>query len=171
MMTDGYGLTVSTTSPTARASYLEGCHRLLTLYPGALAAFDQAVAEDPGFALPHAARARTLQLAGDIAGAQAAAAKAATLAAGQTERERSHAAVFVELAGGRPAAALDAVHTHVALWPRDAIVASTAANQTGLIGMSGRAGAGAPPARFPGRAGPALRGRLVAGQPLCPRVV
>ena len=36
--------------------------------------------------------------------------------------------------------ALAAVRSHVADWPRDALVANTAANQTGLIGTSGRAG-------------------------------
>ena len=140
MSSDAYGLTISTTRQAARDSYVEGCRLLLTLYPGALAAFDQAILDDPKFALAHAARARALQLAGDTAGAQATALRAKALAAGQTEREKSHTAVFVQLADGRPDAALAAVRAHVALWPRDAIVASTAANQTGLIGMSGRAG-------------------------------
>jgi thioredoxin-like negative regulator of GroEL len=48
--------------------------------------------------------------------------------------------VFSLLVGGKPDAALAAVRRHVATWPRDALVASTAANQTGLIGTSGRAG-------------------------------
>lgn len=139
-MLDSYGLALSTRSQAARDAYTEGCRRLLTLYPGALPAFDEAIAADPGFALAHAARARALQLAGDVAGTQAAAATAEALATGQTERERSHAAVFAHLAAGRSDQALAAVRAHVALWPRDAVVASTAANQTGLIGMSGRAG-------------------------------
>jgi tetratricopeptide (TPR) repeat protein len=138
-MVDGYGLALSTASRAAQTFYTEGCWRLLTLNPGALASFDQTIAEDPDFALAHAARARALQVGGDIAGAQAAAARAVTLAAGQTERERSHAAVFVHLAGGRPEAALAAVRAHVGRWPRDAVVVSTAANPTGLIGMSGQA--------------------------------
>lgn len=139
-MRDRYGLPVSTASQTAREFYVEGCHRLLTLYPGALADFDHAIESDPHFALAYAARARVLQLIGDVPGAQAAAARAEDLAARQTEREKSHAAVFVHLANGRPDAALTAVRAHVAQWPRDAVVASTAANQTGLIGTSGRAG-------------------------------
>lgn len=140
MLSDRYGLSLSTASQAARDVYVEGCHRLLTLYPGALAAFDQAIENDPHFSLAHAARARALQLAGDVPGAQAAAAAAAALAMRQTDRERSHAAVFVHLANGRPDAALAAVRAHVAQWPRDAVVASTAANQSGLIGTSGRAG-------------------------------
>lgn len=140
MLSDRYGLPVSTTSQAAHDSYVDGCHRLLTLYPGALPAFDQAIESDPHLALAHAARARMLQLMGDVPGAQAAAARAEELAALQSEREKSHCAVFVHLANGRPDAALTAVRAHVAQWPRDAVVASTAANQTGLIGTSGRAG-------------------------------
>lgn len=140
MLSDRYGLSMSTTSQASRDFYAEGCDCLLRLYPGALAAFDKAIERDPDFALPHAARARVLQLGGDMPGAQAAAARAAELAATQSERENSHAAVFVHLVNGRSAAALDAVRAHVAQWPRDALVASTAANQTGLIGTCGRAG-------------------------------
>src|SRR5690242_3890191 len=73
MMRDEYGLSLSTTSSSARDAYVDGCHRLLTLYPGALAKFDAALAADPGFALAHAARARALQLAGDVTAAQVAA--------------------------------------------------------------------------------------------------
>ncbi len=140
MMIDGYGLALSTTSQVARDAYVDGCRRLLTMYPGALDAFDRALADDPEIAIAHAARARALQLAGEIATAQASAAMAETLAVRLTERERSHVAGFVQLAGGRPDAALAAVRAHVGEWPRDAVVASTAANQTGLIGISGRAG-------------------------------
>ncbi len=140
MMSDRYGLPISTTSQAASDFYGEGCHRLLTLYPGALTAFDQAIESDPQFSLAHAARARVLQLMGDVPSAQTAAMQAEDLAVGQTEREKSHAGVFVHLVNGRPADALTAVREHVMHWPRDAVVASTAANQTGLIGTSGRAG-------------------------------
>lgn len=140
MLSDGLGLPLSTTSQAARDFYVDGCHRLLTLYPGALPAFDQAIEADPQLALAHAARARVLQLAGDAPAAQAAAQDAGALAMRQTDRERSHAAVFLHLAHGRPDDALAAVRAHVAQWPRDAVVASTAANPTGLIGTSGRAG-------------------------------
>lgn len=140
MPTDRYGLAVSTASPQARDAYVEGADLLLTLYPGAVAAFDRALAADPGFALAHAARARALQMAGDMAGAQAAIAEAGRLAEAAPEREASHVAVFARLLAGPPAAALEAVRRHAAAWPRDALVVGLAANQTGLIGMSGRAG-------------------------------
>jgi tetratricopeptide (TPR) repeat protein len=140
MLTDRYGLSLSTASPAARDAYVEGCDLLLTLYPGAVAAFDRAIDADHGFALAHVGRARALQFASDPKGAQAAIAAAEALAGGLPERDASHISVFGLLVGGRPDAALAAVRRHVATWPRDALVVSTAANQTGLIGTSGRAG-------------------------------
>ena len=58
MLTDRYDLPLSTTSLAARDAYVQGCEAKLTMYPGAIEAFDRAIAADPGFALPHAARAR-----------------------------------------------------------------------------------------------------------------
>ena len=60
MLTDRYGLLVSTTSSAARDAYGEGCEAKLTMYPGAVEAFDRAIAVDPGFALAHAAKAHAL---------------------------------------------------------------------------------------------------------------
>ena len=51
MLTDRYGLLVSTTSSAARDAYVEGCEAKLTMYPGAIEAFDRAIAADPSFAL------------------------------------------------------------------------------------------------------------------------
>ncbi len=140
MLSDRYGLPLATSSAAARDAYVEGCDLVLTLYPGAVAAFDRAIAADPAFALAHAGRARALQMAADIAGAQAAIATAQDLAGRAPERVASHVSIFALLVGGKPDAALAAVRKHMATWPRDALVASTAANQTGLIGLSGRAG-------------------------------
>ncbi|GGC73046.1 tetratricopeptide repeat protein 38 family protein [Siccirubricoccus deserti] len=138
MLTDRYGLRLSTTSSEARDAYIEGCDLLLRMYPGAAAAFARATAADLGFAIAHAARARVLQLGGDPAGArEAVAAARGALAGGTPERDVSHVAVFDLVVGGRPAAALEALRRHVASWPRDAMAANLAANQTGLIGISG----------------------------------
>ena len=57
MLTDRYDLPVSTTSAAARDAYVRGCAAKLTMFPGAVEAFDYAIAADPGFALAHAARA------------------------------------------------------------------------------------------------------------------
>ncbi|HKX07000.1 MAG TPA: tetratricopeptide repeat protein [Stellaceae bacterium] len=140
MLADRYGLALVTESLAARDAYVEGSDLLLTLYPGAAAAFDRAIAADPGFALAHVGRARALQLSSDAPGAQAAMAVARGLGDGLPERDLSHIEVFSLLVGGKPDAALAAVRRHVASWPRDALVAGLAANQTGLIGISGHAG-------------------------------
>ena len=71
MLTDRYGLPLSTASPAARDAYGEGCEAKLTMYPGAIEAFDRAIAADPGFALAHAARAHALLERGDAAAARA----------------------------------------------------------------------------------------------------
>jgi len=60
MLTDRYELPLSTSSSTARDAYVEGCEAKLTMYPGAVEAFDRAIAADPGFALAHAAKAHAL---------------------------------------------------------------------------------------------------------------
>ena len=64
MLTDRYGLPLSTSSAAARDAYVEGVDLLLTVYPGAAACFDRAIAADPTFALAYLGRARAAQLAG-----------------------------------------------------------------------------------------------------------
>ena len=140
MLTDRYDLPLSTTSPAARDAYVQGCEAKLTMYPGAIEAFDRAIAADPGFALPHAARAHALLERGDAAAAREAMAAANALAAGLPAREASHIAFFGLLVAGDAEAALAALPAHLDAWPRDALVLGTTAFTNGLIGSSGRAG-------------------------------
>ena len=140
MLTDRYGLPLSTTSAAARDAYVEGVDLLLTVYPGAAASFDRAIAADPAFALAYVGRARASQLAGRLEAMRADLAVASSLADGASARERSQIEVFRFLFAGQPVAALAAIRTHVQTWPRDALVLSLAANQGGLIGMSGLPG-------------------------------
>src|SRR6266853_1107759 len=100
MLTDRYELPLSTASSAARDAYLEGCEAKLTMYPGAVEAFDRAVAADPGFALAHSAKAHVLLERGDAAAARASMAAANSLAAGLTAREASHIAFFGLLSAG-----------------------------------------------------------------------
>ena len=58
MLADRYDLPLSTFSATARDAYVQGCDLALTLYPGAVEAFDRAIAADPGFAMAHAGKAQ-----------------------------------------------------------------------------------------------------------------
>jgi len=145
MLTDRYGLALSTASGVARDAYVEASDLALTFYPGALDAYDRALAADPGFALAHAGRAQLLARYGDVAGARAAltAAKGAVakgVPTGLSEREASHIAFFELVFAGQTEAALAALYTHLAAWPCDALVVSVAANPNGLIGGSGRIG-------------------------------
>jgi Flp pilus assembly protein TadD len=110
------------------------------MYPGAIEAFDRAIAADPGFALAHGARAHVLLEQGDGAAARASMAAANSLGAGLSAREASHVAFFDLLVAGEAEAALSALLAHVDAWPRDAVVLATTAFTNGLIGSSGRAG-------------------------------
>jgi tetratricopeptide (TPR) repeat protein len=136
MSQDRYGLALGTRSAAAAEAYGEALDLLLSGWPGALPGFERALAADPGFAAARIARARVLQLGAQPA-ARAALEECAALP-GLTAREASQARLFLLLADGAMPAALAAVRAHVAEWPRDALVAATAANQTGLIAVSGR---------------------------------
>ena len=67
MLTDRYGLELSTASTAARDAYVQASDLALTFYPGALEAYDRAIAADPGFAMAHAGKAQVLIRQGDIA--------------------------------------------------------------------------------------------------------
>jgi Flp pilus assembly protein TadD len=110
------------------------------MYPGAIEAFDRAIAADPSFALAYTARAHALLERGDAAAARASMAAANSLNAGLSAREISHIAYFSLLVAGDGEEALSAVYAHLDVWPRDTLVLGTTAFTNGLIGSSGRAG-------------------------------
>src|SRR5882757_7596680 len=140
MLTDRYELPLSTGSSAARDAYLQGCEAKLTMYPGAVEAFDRALAADPGFALAHAARAHAMLERGDATAARASMSAANSLVDGLSAREASHIAFFDLLVAGDAEAAHSALPAHLNEWPRDAVVLGTTAFTNGLIGSSGRAG-------------------------------
>ena len=140
MLSDRYELPLSTNSSAARDAYLEGCEAKLTMYPGAIEAFDRAIAADPSFALAHAAKAYALLERGNAVAARASMAAANSLTANLSPREASHIAFFDLLVVGDAKGALSAVLAHLDLWPRDVLVLATTAFTNGLIGNSGRPG-------------------------------
>src|SRR5271156_2996954 len=140
MFVDRYDLVVSTASAAARDAYVQGCDLALTFYPGAIEAFDRAIVADPSFSLAHAAKAQVLMREGNVVAARAALAAAKDLASGLPPREISHIDYFDLAFAGQPDMAIDALYTHLAAWPRDALVLATAANPNGLIGASGHIG-------------------------------
>ncbi|MBM3649659.1 MAG: tetratricopeptide repeat protein [Alphaproteobacteria bacterium] len=140
MLRDRYDLALTTASPTARDAYVEASGLALTFYPGALQAYDRAIAIDPGFALAHVGKALVVLRQGDVAAARAAFAAAKGLASRVSQREASHIAFFDLVLAGKTEAAIAALYEHLAAWPRDALVVASAANPNGLIGGSGRSG-------------------------------
>ncbi len=140
MLRDRYDLALTTASAAARDAYVQACGLALTFYPGAVEAYDRAIAADPGFALAHAGKAQVLMRQGDVGTARAALADAKRLASDVSEREASHVRFFDLVFSGQTEAAISALYGHLAAWPRDALVVASAANPNGLIGGSGRIG-------------------------------
>src|SRR5262245_27153165 len=138
MREDRYGLPVSTTSTAALEAYVEGVDRFLSANAGAEQSFEHALTLDPGLALAHVGRARSLQLQARMTEAHAAAKSARSLVQGLTRRERNHVEALALAVEGDAARALRAIRAHLADFPRDAMVLSPATGVYGLIGFSGR---------------------------------
>jgi tetratricopeptide (TPR) repeat protein len=138
VLTDRFGLTLTTDSVEAADRYVAGIDLLLSANIGAGEQLQCAIAADPEFALAHIARARLLQLRARIPEAKEAAALAQSLCEGVTARERGHIeAIALAVAGAAPAA-LAIVRTYAAEYPRDALPLSLALGVFGLLGFSGR---------------------------------
>ena len=108
MNRDRYDLPLTTASDRAAALYRDGVDRMLSAWHGAAEAFDQAIAEDPAFALAHIARARVHQL--NMEGAQGARPGRAGAGAcrSATPREKPHVEIMAAVIEGKPKFALAA---------------------------------------------------------------
>lgn len=137
---DSRGLPLSTRSDRAAERYRAGIDLLLAAWPGAADALDAAIAEDPGFAMAHAARARLHAMRTEARAARACVTTAAECVARRgTERERSHVAVLSLAIDGRSEQALARALAHAESWPRDALILSLPLGAFGLLAFSGRA--------------------------------
>ena len=139
MLKDRYGLDMSTSSQLARDHYVVGVDKLLCALPGADTAFDDAIKEDPRFALAHAAKARVLQLNNRLDEARTVVARAGELSSAATSRERQHVQIFAHLTQGQGTQARQLTETHIACYPRDALALSPSVGVFGLYGFSGLA--------------------------------
>lgn len=140
VFTDSRDLPLSTSSADAARLYRQGVDLMLSAWPGALDALQRAVDADPDFALGHAALARLHAIRAEPAEAQARIATAARLASVHaTAREQSHIAVLTFAVHGKSRQALEAALSHVATWPRDAIILSLPLGAFGLFAFSGMA--------------------------------
>src|SRR5262245_38373794 len=121
MLEDRYGLPLSTVS-AARDAYVEGTNLLLSAGPSPERAYERAIAEDPGFALAHAGRARALFLAARLPEAREAAREARVLALKLPPRERNNADVILLTIEGATPKAYALAREHLKDYPRDAMV-------------------------------------------------
>lgn len=140
MLTDRYGLPITTTSQAARDAYIAGADGVLAAGDTDKADLRRAIAADPDFALAHIALARASFIVADVATARAGVAKARELAPRLTPREQGHINALALAMEGKPVDSFEATKAHLAEFPRDAMVAAPATGVFGLIGFSGRQG-------------------------------
>lgn len=140
MFKDRYDYPLTTSSRTARDAYVEGIDRLLAADTGAEQALSRAIEADEGFALAHAGLARAWQVLARGADAAASMARAQSLMAGVTAREKGHIEMLGHLVGGNGPAAHAAALVHLGEFPRDAVIVQPLSSVFGLIGFSGLAG-------------------------------
>ena len=138
MLTDRYGLALSTASREARDAYVAGVDSLLSAAAGVERHFERALEADPDFSLPHVGLARFRFLKADVPAAREAAARARALVQAATPRERSHVNAIALAVEGKVPDSLAATKVHLAEHPRDAMVLAPATGVFGLIGFSGR---------------------------------
>jgi tetratricopeptide (TPR) repeat protein len=122
MPTDAYGLTVTTASPAALATYDRAVRALLGWQADALDLFRAAIAQDPGLALAHAGAAICLFLEERFAETKAATESARAAVAGQSERERRHVEAVALWTSGKADEAAQAMRAHLVEYPRDVMV-------------------------------------------------
>jgi hypothetical protein len=137
---DRYGLPISTSSDTAAQAYRRGIDLLLSAWPGASQALDQAIEADPDFALAYAARSRSHLIYAEMQSARDKAAMARRLVKRNgNERETSHVEILALTTEGQSAKALEMTLAHLESWPRDAMVMSLPLGAFGLFAFSGMA--------------------------------
>lgn len=123
MSQDLYGLTVSTPSADALATYDHAVLSLLGWQADALAKFRAAAQRDPGLALAHAGAAVCLFLEERFAETKEATEAARAAVVGQSERERGHVEALTLWTSGKNDEALAAMRRHLERFPRDAMIA------------------------------------------------
>ena len=137
VLTDRYGYSLSTSSPTAARAYSDAVDRMLGGNDGTDALLEQALAADDGFALAHIAMARQHQYRGRLDLAKQSAVRATELSAGTSRREQQHVAALAASIGGDNPGALARIREHVQEFPRDAYLLSQCTGPFSLIGFGG----------------------------------
>ena len=140
MLNDRYDMPLSTASQKARDLYVKGVDIYLALGIGADDTLEQAIAEDPGFALAYATLARVHHVNGKGRAARQAMTEARARLDGLTAREASHIDVLGTMIDGDSVGATAKARAHLQDHPRDALVAQSCLGVFSLIGFSGEKG-------------------------------
>jgi tetratricopeptide (TPR) repeat protein len=140
MLRDHYGNETLVASQAALDQYDLGIRLFLGAGFGATEAFSASIALDDGFALGHAALARSFMMSGQMPQAKAAIRRAHNLSARLDSRQQQHIECIALLLSGQPHKARVLVKCHVREYPCDALVAQLCSNVFGLIGFSGEVG-------------------------------
>ncbi len=138
MITDRYGMALTTSSSTAGDHYIAGVDLLLSMQPGADLEFAAALAADPAFVMAHAALARYHQTWGRPAQARTAIACASANLQSVSRREQQHVRLLSTLIQGNSPQALGLLLAHLDEYPRDALALGLALGAFGLLAFSGR---------------------------------
>lgn len=137
MLSDRYGLELTTTSTEARDLYVQGIDKMLAADAHIEETLEAAIAADPEFALAHAALARQHQLMMRGTPARAAIETAGEFVGAATPREQQHVAIISALLTGQVPRSLELTREHLVDYPRDAFALAPATGVFGSIGFSG----------------------------------
>jgi tetratricopeptide (TPR) repeat protein len=137
-MRDAFGNTVHCVSPTAVRAYDRAVDAYLHALPGVLEATDEALANDPQFAVAHALRGLFQATYGRGDEAKRGLARARECSAQASERERSQVDLITTIIEGRTREALAAVEHHAQRFPTDVVAIAPALGAYGLFAFSGR---------------------------------
>lgn len=133
---DRYDLPLTTESPAAAESFVEGVDRFLAQIYGSEREIDRAVELDGGFALARAVSALHLLYRNEIPRAKESAAHARALAVRASRRERQHVEAIALMVEGDSRKALRLIREHLSDFPRDMLMVRLA-NRLLILGCSG----------------------------------
>ena len=144
---DRFDLALTTASAEAAAHYVEALDLLLEQSFGSEAGFEDAIAADEGFALPHASLAY-LRMGIADGSDRVAANRARELSRNATARERDHVEAIWLFIHGHGTRARTAMHAHLDRYPRDVMILR-AVNRLYTLGCSGAGVKDFPSVYFP----------------------
>ena len=138
MFKDNYDLQLSCSSAAACEAYIAGVDQSLRLDHPGISELKDAIAQDPDFALAHAALARQLQIHGFSAEVAGHLEQATALKSNASPREQSAVDVIVAAATFEDAA-LARAQGHIEEYPCDVLVLAHVVGPFGLLAFSGQA--------------------------------